>query len=202
MTVNREETRSPFEIDPILLSSTPTSNARPWRMLRQNSSHLRLLDLLRSPDSKPPPPSMEKHSEIRSWMWRARAALLDPREPPPPMLPACGVFHIPCVLDQLNRSTMHRTTTNSRNTSGTCGSPDARPLDHGFVRGCRIFSTYLWCAVVSLCLLLVKSSFHRYPASQNKNRCEMARPLGLLCWANLAAPMAMGFSLLDPCVHS
>jgi hypothetical protein len=161
MTVNREVTGSPFQIDPTLLSSTPTSNARPWRMLRQNFSYLRLLDLLRSPASKPPLLSMEKHSEIRSWVWRAHVALLDPREPPPPMLPACGVFHIPCVLDQPNRSTMHRTTTNSRNTSGTCGTSGARTLDHGFVRGCRIFSTYLWCAVVWLCLLLMKSSFHR-----------------------------------------
>ena len=81
MTVNREETCSPLQTDPILpvLYSHSAFEYQAMANIALDTFALPVFSTFCAvPTSKPPLPSMEKHPEVRSWVWRAHVALLEP----------------------------------------------------------------------------------------------------------------------------
>jgi hypothetical protein len=143
MTVNREETCSPLETDPIL-PVLHSHSAFEYQAMANIALDTFALPVFSTFCAVPPAsrhcPAWRSIPKSGRGCGGPMSRSWNRRESPPPILPACSIFYIPCVLNQSNRPTMHRTTTNARNASGTCGASGARSFDHGLLRGCRIFS--------------------------------------------------------------
>jgi hypothetical protein len=204
MTVNREETCSPLQIDPILpvLHSHSAFKCQAMANIAPDLFAPRLLDLLRSPDQQT---ATARHGETLRNLVAGVAG--------PCRALGTAADHPYLSFQQVVYFTFHASSTNPivRLCTGQQPTramypehvvplaPTRLTMDLCALAG---YSTYLWCTVVRLCLPLVKSSFRRVSWLPKQEPLRDGTSSGSLGLGEPGSPMAMVFSLSHPCVDS